>query len=357
MYQSFVSLKYALVAGVFLTLSIAAPSLAHTPRGSNGQNQGSEIAPPGRPTLVPRIPSLRVNRDREIILDPRFTPRFNQDIAKILQDLRSGNQTQIAIADILQTPGELYRYYEVVGELRATISQPAVPPNEPGIEIESPGIVRLDLKRQGSMPGSIAARFSRYIDRLSTQSGEFRIFGNDRRGVSRDIQVKIQPRLDGQVELRFTSTSQAMKDAAGNPITETILAPSPKAASVLAGLLPALDVANASLPTIRAAINMVLSLDNVSLSSIEVQQLAQGLAETLLASEALFAGCGKDTSALTCTNLNVNALRVAIEAYNNLVKGANRDTLLALAKNSEFRTLGDTLRRARASISSVAANP
>lgn len=356
MYQTFISLKYALAAGVFLTLSIATPSLANTKRGSNGLNPGSEIAPPGRPTLVPRIPIIRVNRNGEVYLDSRFEPRFNNEIAKILRELRSGNEKQIAIADILQSPGDLYRYYETVGELRATISEPAVPSNEPGIEIESPGVVRLDLKREGSLPGSIAARFSRYVDRLGTQRGQFRIFGNDRRGVTRDIRVSIQPRLDGQVELRFTSTSNAMKDAAGNSITETILAPNSKAASVLAGLLPALDVANASLLTMRAATSMVLSLDKVNLTSIEVQQLAQGLAETLLASEALFAGCGKDTGALTCTNLNVNALRVAIQSYNRLVEKANGATLLALSKNPEFQILGNTLRRARASLSTLAMN-
>jgi hypothetical protein len=334
MYQSFLPLKRALAVGAVLsTVALAPASIANTPRGSNGVYPGSESVPPS------------------------FPPKFQSDIVKILRGLRSGNPSQKAIADILESTGRLYRYNETVGELRATVSQPAVPPNEPGIEQESPGFVRLDLKRDGSVPGNVAARFARYVDTLGNQNGRYRIFGNDRRGVTRDIRVEILPKSDGQVELRFMSDSSAMKDASGKPKIESIIAPNSDVAAVLAGVLSGLDVANASSFTLETATKMVLSLGDTDLSLAEVQQLAQGLTESLIASEALFAGCGKDTSVLSCTNLNMNALRMAIQSYNKVVNETSGTALIALSKNPEFQTLGDTLRRVRATMTTQVVKP
>jgi hypothetical protein len=347
----------------FLTLSIASPISAHTPRGSN---PATDTPPPTRPIRVPREPRTNVRNNR-LVLDPQAQAQFNQNIASLLQQMRTGElqiprqsapaaATQLAIADILQSTGRLYRYNETIGELRATVSEPAIPPNEPGVTPERPGYVSMDLKREGSMPGSIASRFSRYVDHLGTQGGEFRIFGNDRLGVSRDIQVTITPRLDRQVELKFTSNSAAMKDAAGKPIIETILVPNAKIASVLAGILPALDAANASLTTMRAATSMIQSLGNLNLSSTEIQQLAQAFAEALIASEGVLSGCGSNAAGLTCTNLNIDALSVAIEGYNNIVLLTRADALVALSKNPEFQTLGEALRRARQALGSNTAS-
>ncbi|MCU0548782.1 MAG: hypothetical protein MUC48_05490 [Leptolyngbya sp. Prado105] len=319
--QTVVSLKRAFAIGAILLLSIAQPSLAHTPRGSNGLTPGSEIVPPSLP------------------------PQFTQDILRILQALRSGNPSQRTIAEILQSTGRLYRYNEAIGKLKATISQSAVPPNEPGIEPESLGLVRLDLQRDDSMPGSIAARFARYVNTLGNQNGQFRIFGNDRQGVSREMRVEILPKSEGQVELQFTS-----KDATGNPKTETILAPNADVAAVLAGLISALDLANASSFTLQAATKMVLSLGQINLTLAEIEQLSQSLTESLIATESMLAGCGE--SAVACTTLNMNGLKLAIQSYNRLVNETNGSALLALSKNPEFQILGNTLRQIRATLAS-----
>ncbi|MBD2081715.1 hypothetical protein [Leptolyngbya sp. FACHB-17] len=296
MKQIAVLLKSTTVLGAIFTLSIATPVAAHTPTGTPGYNPGSEKAPPSLPQ--PGSPA--------------------------------GG-----------------RFIEIIGELRAIVSQPAVPPNEPGVEVERPGFVRLDLKREGSTPASIAARFSRYVDRLNTQSGQFTIFGNDRLGVTRNIEVVLIPKLDRQVEIRFTSNSDALKGVDGKPIIQSFTAQNAKIAAILAGVLPALDAAKASLPTMQTAAKIVLSLGNLSLSSTEIQQLAQGLAESLIASEPLLAGCGSDIAAPTCTNISKNSLATAIRAYNNVVLTMREEVLVTLSNNSEFQTLGKVLRQSR----------
>jgi hypothetical protein len=325
MHQTLVSWKRALVMGAAFTFVISSPSLAHTPPGSNGLTPGSEIVPPSLP------------------------PQFSREIISIFQALRSGNPTQQTIAKILLSTGRLYRYNETIGKLRTVVSQAAVPSNEPGVEQESPGFVRLSLEGESSIPSKIATRFTRYVDTLGNQNGSFKIFGNDRQGVTRDLRVEILSKSEGQIELRFTSTSPALKDATGKPITQTILAPNSKVAAVLAGVLSALDIANASPLTLQAAKSMVLSLGNTSLTSAEILQLSQGLAETLIASETAFGGCG-EASALACTGFNLNALRGAIQSYNKVVNETNGAALLALSQNPEFQTLGDILRRIRATL-------
>jgi hypothetical protein len=325
MHQTLVSWKRALVMGAAFTFAIASPSLAHTPPGSNGLTPGSEIAPPS------------------------FPPQFSREIISIFQALRSGNPTQQTIANILLSTGRLYRYNETIGKLRTVVSQVAVPSNEPGVEQESPGFVRLSLEGESTIPSKIATRFTRYVDTLGNQNGSFRIFGTDRQGVTRDLRVEILSKSEGRIELRFTSTSPALKDATGKPITETILAPNSKVAAVLAGVLSALDIANASPLTLQAAKSMVLSLGNTSLTSAEILQLSQGLSETLIASEAAFGGCG-EASALACTGFNMNALRGAIQSYNKVVNETNGAALLVLSQNPEFQTLGDILRRIRATL-------
>lgn len=325
MHQTLVSWKRTLALGAVFTFAIVSPSLAHTPPGSNGLTPGSGIVP------------------------PNLSPQSTREIISILQALRSGNPTQQTIANILVSTGRLYRYNETIGELRTVISQSAVPPNEPGVEQDAPGFVRFNLEGESSIPSQIATRFTRYVDTLGNQNGRFRIFGNDRQGVARDLRVEILSKSEGQVELRFTSTSPALKDATGKQITETILAPNSKVAAVLAGVLAALDIANASPLTLQAAKSMVLSLGNTSLTSAEILQLSQGLAEMLIASEAVFGGCG-ESSALACTGFNMNALRTAIQAYNKVVNETSGTALLALSQNPEFQTLGDILRRVRATL-------
>lgn len=289
-------LKSTTVLGAIFTLSIALPSIAHTPNGTSGYNPGSEKAPPSLPQPSPPVSD---------------------------------------------------RYIEVIGELKTIISQIAVPPNESGVEIERPGFLRIDLKREGSTPASIAARFSRYVDRLNTQAGQFTIFGSDRLGVTRNMEVVLIPKLDRQVEIRFTSNSDALKGADGNPTTQSFTAPNAKVAAVLAGVLPALDSAKVSLSTLQIAAQIVLSLGNLSLNSTEIQQLAQGLAEALISSEQLLVGCGTDTSALTCTNISTKSLTIAIRAYNDVVGKTNDEVLVALANNPQFQRLGEVLRRSR----------
>ncbi|BAU09943.1 hypothetical protein LEP3755_04200 [Leptolyngbya sp. NIES-3755] len=337
--------------GTLLTLSIALPSSANTPTGTPGYNPGSEVAPPSRPIRFPRVPGLRIDRNGNVVVPPPIQQQFNQNIIALVRELRTGSDLDRAIADLLQSPPGIYRYMEVIGELRTIISQPAVPPTEPGVEIERPGFVRLDLKRQGSTPASIADRFSRYSANLNTQGGQFRIFGNDRQGVTRNIEVVLVPKLDRTMELRFTSNSNALKDSSGLSFT----APNSRIAAILAGVLPALDAANASLPTMQTAAKIVLSLGNLNLSTVEIQQLAQGLAETLIASEGLLSGCGQDTAALTCTDVSVNSLAIAIRAYNDVVLKAPKPALIALSNNPEFRTLGKILRQARSAIDRNAA--
>lgn len=343
------------VAALGAVLAFTTPSAANTPRGTSGINTGSEVAPPTRPILLPRVRGLQFDRGGRLIAPPPIQQRFNQNLVALVRDLRTGSlqipgatsELQGSIADLLQTPPGIYRYMEVVGELRTIISQPAVPPNEPGVEIERPGFVRLDLKRQGSTPANIATRFSRYSANLGTRGGQFTIFGNDRQGVTRNIEVVLIPKLDRTMEVRFTSNSAALKGT-NEPLSFT--APNAQVASILAGVLPALDAANASLLTIQTAAKIVLSLGDLNLSALEIQQLAQGVSETLIASEGLLSGCGKETSALTCTDISVNSLAIAIRAYNDLVLKTRGSALIALSKNPEFQTLGAALRRARTAI-------
>lgn len=296
MKQIAVLLKSTTVLGGILALSIAAPTAAHTPNGTPGYSPGSENVPSSRPQSPPPVSD---------------------------------------------------RFIEVIGELRAIVSQPAVPPNEPGVEVERPGFLRIDLKREGSTPASIAARFSRYVDRLNTQAGQFTIFGSDRFGVTRNIEVVLIPMLDRQVEIRFTSNSEALKGADGKSTIQTFIAPNAKIAAVLAGVLPALDAAKVSLPTMQTASKIVLSLGNFSLSSIEIQQLAQGIAESVIASEPLLAGCGTDVSAPTCREISKNSLAIAIRSYNDVVLTTRTEVLMVLSNNAEFQRLGEVLRQSR----------
>lgn len=346
-------LNSATLLGTILIVSIAAPISANTPTGTPGYNPGSEVAPPARPIRFPRVPGLRIDRNGNLIVPPLVQQQFNQNVIALVKDLRTGTDLERSIADVLQAPPGIYRYMEVMGELRAVVSQPAVPPSEPGVEVERPGFVRLDLKRQGSTPASIADRFSRYSANLNTQGGQFRIFGNDRQGITRNIEVVLVPKLDRTMEVRFTSNSNALKGATGQPLS--FIAPNARIAAILSGVLPALDAANASLPTLQTAAKIVLSLGNLNLSTAEIQQLAQGLAETLIASEGLLSGCGQDTAALTCTDISVNSLAIAIRAYNAVVLSAPRSALIALSNNPEFRTLGKILRQARSAIDRNAA--
>ncbi|GAP93794.1 hypothetical protein [Leptolyngbya sp. NIES-2104] len=348
------------VAVLGAVFAFATPSAANTPRGTSGINTGSEVAPPTRPIVFPRVPGLQIDRGR-LIAPPPVQQRFNQNLIALVRDLRTGalqipgvsSVLQSSIADVLQTSPGIYRYMEVVGELRTIISQPAVPPTEPGVEVERPGFVRLDLKRQGSTPANIAARFSRYSANLGTRGGQFTIFGNDRQGITRNIEVVLIPKLDRTMEVRFTSNSAAFKSANGQLLSFT--APNAQVASILAGVLPALDAANASLLTMQTAAKIVLALGNVNLSTLEIQQLAQGVSETLIASEGLLSGCGKDAATLTCTDISVNSLAVAIRAYNDLVLRTQGSALTALSNNPEFQTLGAALRRARTAIAQESA--
>ncbi|MBE9008787.1 hypothetical protein IQ250_00985 [Pseudanabaenaceae cyanobacterium LEGE 13415] len=347
-------LNRATLLGVIFAVSIAAPISANTPTGTPGYNPGSEVAPSTRPIRLPRIPGLRIDRNGNIIVPPPIQQRFNENVVVLIRDLRSGTDLQRAIADLLQSPPGIYRYMETIGELRTVISQPAVPLIEPGVEIERPGFVKLDLKRQGSTPASIAERFSRYSANLNTQGGQFRIFGNDRQGIPRNIEVVLVPKLDRTMEVRFISNSNALKGADSQQLS--FVAPNSRIAAILAGVLPALDAANASLLTMQTAAKIILSLGNLNLSTVEIQQLAQGLSETLIASEGLLSGCGKDVSALACTDISVNSLATAIRTYNEVVLRSRKEVLVALSNNPEFQTLGTFLRQARAAIAQTIAN-
>lgn len=349
------------VAALGAVLAFTTPSAANTPRGTSGINTGSEVAPSTRPIFFPLVRGLQFDRSGQLIAPPLVQQRFNQNLITLVRDLRTGSlqipgvssELQGSIADLLQTPPGIYRYMEVVGELRTTISQSAVPPSEPGLEIERPGFVRFDLKRQGSTPAGIAERFSRYSANLGTRGGQFTIFGNDRQGITRNIEVVLIPKLDRTMEVRFTSNSAALKGTNDQSLSFT--APNAQVASILAGVLPALDAANASLLTMQTAVKIVLTLGNVNLSPLEIQQLAQGVSETLIASEGLLSGCGKDAATLTCTDISVNSLATAIRAYNDLVLKSPKSALIALANNPEFQTLGSVLRRARTAIAQESA--
>lgn len=291
-----------LALGTVLTLLGASGAQANTPRGSAGITTGSEIAPI----------HLRTGGDRGIGRD------------------RLG--------------------MEVIGELRAIISEPAIPPREEGIEFERQGFYRIDLKRSGSTPVRIAERFSRYVDYLNSRAGEYTVFGSDRAGTSRNIRVVLKPLLNRTVKVEFTSDLRASGNPDGKPTTVTFLAPNPKVAAVLAGVLTALDASSASASTIKMASEIVLSLGNIQLTSLEIQQLSQALTETLLAGEGTFAGCGRDIAAENCNEVNRAALGMAIRAYNQVVRRSNVAALKALEKNPEFQTLGERLRRARGTL-------
>lgn len=357
-----VSLNRLLALGAFLGVLSASAVEATTPRGSIGDNSGSEVAPINLSprVLVPASTNLTRDRGGNLVLVPPAQESFNQQIAALVRDLRSGNlqirqgqlssESQLAIADSFQSRESFYRYMEVIGELRTIISEPAVPPGEAGVEAERPGFVRIDLKRAGSMPSSIAERFSKYVDYLNTRAGEYTVFGSDRVGVTRNIRVVLVPKLNRTVEVRFTSDLRASANPDGKPATQVFIAPNAKVAAVLAGVMTALDAASASATTLKTASAMVLSLGNISLSSLEIQQLSQALVESLLANEGMLAGCGKDVTGLTCTDLNIEALATAIRAYNQVVNRTSDRALIALANNSEFQGLGESLRRARIAI-------
>ncbi|MBW4539139.1 MAG: hypothetical protein KME43_08315 [Myxacorys chilensis ATA2-1-KO14] len=289
--------KRVFALGISFVLLSSSLVNANTPRGTSGINTGSEVAP------------------------RNLTPR----------------------PDI---PTSLYN--EVIGELRAVFSERAVPPNELNVEPERPGFVRLDLKRAGSVPSNIVTRFTNYVLYLNAQPGQFNVFGSDRRGISRDVKFALIPRLNRQIEIRFMSTPGA--GSAGQPNSQTIIAPNAKVAAALVGVLTALDVSGSSLTSVKAAIAMLTSLGDVKLSNAEVIGLAQSLTETLIASDGLAAGCGGRVE--TCTNLNVNQLSAAIRAYNQLVKKSNDPVLISLSNNAEFQALGANLRLLKAAIAS-----
>ncbi|NDJ16203.1 hypothetical protein [Myxacorys almedinensis] len=287
-----VSVKRALALGVSLVVLGGAAAQANTPRGTSGINTGSEIAP------------------------THLTPRFG-------------------------VPFSLYT--KTIGELRAIFTERAAPPNEPGILPEQPGLVKLDLKRLDSTPSSIVSRFTRYVLYLNAQRGQFNVFGSDRRGVSRDVKFALIPKLNRQIEIRFTP-----KSGSGESSIQTVIAPNIKIAAALVGVLTALDVSGRSPESAKAAIAILTSLGDVNLSNAETLQLAQSLAETLIASDGLIAGCGgQGGSSLTCTDLKIAQLGAAIRAYNAVVSKSSDLVVISLANNAEFQALGADLRRLR----------
>ncbi|MBW4422529.1 MAG: hypothetical protein KME13_25510 [Myxacorys californica WJT36-NPBG1] len=299
MNQPVASFKRVFALGISFVLVSSNLANANTPRGTSGINTGSEVAPRNL-TPHPGIPTSLYN--------------------------------------------------EVIGELRAVLSERAVPPNEPNVQPERSGFVRLDLKRADSVPSNIVTRFTSYVLYLNAQPGQFDVFGSDLTGISRDVKFALIPKLNRQIEIRFISTSGAGKPGS-QPSTQTIIAPNAKVAAALVGVLTALDVSGASPTSVKAAIAMLTSLGDVKLSNPEVIGLAQSLTETLIASEGLAAGCGgRVGSSFTCPNLNVNQLSAAIRAYNQIVEKSNDPILISLSNNAEFQALGANLRLLKAEI-------
>ncbi len=289
-------LNSILAVGTVLAIFDPFAAIANTPRGTSGINTGSEVAPPR-----PRIP------------------------------LPSSSN---------------YHHNETIGELRLIITERAIPPGEAGVQPERPGFVRIDLKREGSIPSSIAERLSAYINHLNAQRGEFTVFGSDRRGVNHNIQVTLTPKLNRQIEVRFKSDSKQGVKSTDRSVT----VPNIKAAAVLAGVLTALDAGNASGTTLDTATKMIVSLGNINLTRVEIQQLSQGIVETLLAGEGAFSGCGGNISVSDCKVIDYRALAAAIRAYNQIVMRSNDQVLAMLVSNSEFQTLGERLRQARSTV-------
>jgi hypothetical protein len=241
--------------------------------------------------------------------------------------------------------------------LRVVAPERAIPPGETGIEFERPGFVRLDLRNAASTPNSIASRLATYVSYLNTQRGEFSITSSNLQRVSRNIDIVLVPKLNRQIEIRLTSERAGSKES--QPRVQTIVAPNPKTASILVGVLSALEVANASPTTLKVATAMITSLGTVDFGTIDAarnsegSQLAQAFVESLLASEGLLAGCGGESA--SCTKIDVNRVSIAIRAYNELVRKSNAQVLVALSNNPEFQTLGATLKGLRATIASKTA--